>query len=173
MFPSYTETLAEFLQHKEGTDELEKIKLKFALFPNFTLYGLNINMWDMFVEDNNLREIGAETEYLFVNYLNRLTDNLLIKYVPKIHIFIENFNSLFDRKLKLTGDGKNRYYLNPMQDNDEQKIVMQNLTNYDDNREVAMAMFKSSPEIMKQIMELQDIYNDCLEEFSKLFMGIL
>lgn len=173
MFPSYTETLAEFLQHKEETDELEKIKLKFALFPNFSLYGLNINMWDMFVEDNNLREIGAETEYLFVHYLNRLTDNLLIKYVPKINIFIENFNSLFDRKLKLTGDGKNRYYLNPMQDNDEQKIVMQNLTNYDDNREVAMAMFKSSPEIMKQIMELQDIYNDCLEEFSKLFMGIL
>lgn len=173
MFPSYTETLAEFLQHQEGTKELQDIQVKFALFPNFDLYNLDINMWKMFKEDNLYREIGAETEHLFMYYLNRLTDNLLIKYVPKINLFISNFNTLFDRKLKLSGDGKNHYYLNPMQDNTEASIVMQNVTDYNDNRDIALAMFKSSPEIMKQIFELQDLYNDCLNEFSKLFMGIL
>lgn len=173
MFPSYTETLAEFLQHQEGTKELQDIQDKFALFPNFDLYNLDINMWEMFKEDNLYREIGAETEHLFMHYLNRLTDNLLIKYVPKINLFISNFNTLFDRKLKLSGDGKNHYYLNPMQDNTEANIVMQNVTDYNDNRDIALAMFKSSPEIMKQIFELQDLYNDCLNEFSKLFMGIL
>lgn len=173
MFPSYTETLAEFLQHQEGTKELQDIQDKFALFPNFDLYNLDINMWKMFKEDNLYREIGAETEHLFMYYLNRLTDNLLIKYVPKINLFISNFNTLFDRKLKLSGDGKNHYYLNPMQDNTEANIVMQNVTDYNDNRDIALAMFKSSPEIMKQIFELQDLYNDCLNEFSKLFMGIL
>lgn len=170
MFPSYTETLDEFLEHNEEYKGL--IKAKFDKFPVFNLYDLNLSMWDMFVEDNGIREIGAETEYLFKRYLNRLTDNLLIKYVPKINIFIDNFNSLFDRKVKLTGDGKNKYYLNPMQDN-ENNVVLQNLTNYEDNRDVALAMFKSSPEIMKQILELQDIYNACLEEFSRLFMSIL
>lgn len=173
MFPSYTETLAEFLQHQEGTKELQDIQDKFALFPNFDLYNLDINMWEMFKEDNLYKEIGAETEHLFMYYLNRLTDNLLIKYVPKINLFISNFNTLFDRKLKLSGDGKNHYYLNPMQDNTEANIVMQNITDYNDNRDIALAMFKSSPEIMKQIFELQDLYNDCLNEFSKLFMGIL
>lgn len=173
MFPSYTETLAEFLQHQEGTKELQDIQDKFALFPKFDLYKLDIDMWEMFKEDNLYREIGAETEHLFIYYLNRLTDNLLIKYVPKINLFISNFNVLFDRKLKLSGDGKNHYYLNPMQDNTEANIVMQNVTDYEDNRDVALAMFKSSPEIMKQIFELQDLYNDCLNEFSKLFMGIL
>lgn len=173
MFPSYTETLDEFLKHKEGTKELQDIQDKFALFPNFDLYNLDINMWKMFKEDNLYREIGAETEHLFMHYLNRLTDNLLIKYVPKINLFISNFNTLFDRKLKLSGDGKNHYYLNPMQDNTEANIVMQNVTDYNDNRDIALAMFKSSPEIMKQIFELQDLYNDCLNEFSKLFMGIL
>lgn len=173
MFPSYTETLAEFLQHQEGTKELQDVKDKFALFPNFNLYNLDINMWEMFKEDNLYKEIGAETEHLFMYYLNRLTDNLLIKYVPKINLFISNFNTLFDRKLKLSGDGKNHYYLNPMQDNTEANIVMQNVTDYNDNRDIALAMFKSSPEIMKQIFELQDLYNDCLNEFSKLFMGIL
>lgn len=173
MFPSYTETLAEFLQHQEGTKELQDIKDKFALFPNFDLYNLDINMWEIFKEDNLYKEIGAETEHLFMYYLNRLTDNLLIKYVPKINLFISNFNTLFDRKLKLSGDGKNHYYLNPMQDNTEANIVMQNVTDYNDNRDIALAMFKSSPEIMKQIFELQDLYNDCLNEFSKLFMGIL
>lgn len=173
MFPSYTETLAEFLQHQEGTKELQDIQDKFALFPNFDLYNLDINMWEMFKEDNLYREIGAETEHLFMHYLNRLTDNLLIKYVPKINLFISNFNTLFDRKLKLSGDGKNHYYLNPMQDNTEANIVMQNVTDYNDSRDIALAMFKSSPEIMKQIFELQDLYNDCLNEFSKLFMGIL
>ena len=173
MFPSYTETLAEFLQHQEGTKELQDIKDKFALFPNFDLYNLDINMWEIFKEDNLYKEIGAETEHLFMYYLNRLTDNLLIKYVPKINLFISNFNTLFDRKLKLSGDGKNHYYLNPMQDNTEANIVMQNVTDYNDNRDIALAMFKSSPEIMKQIFELQDLYNDCLNEFSKLFIGIL
>lgn len=173
MFPSYTETLAEFLQHQEGTKELQDIQDKFALFPKFDLYKLDIDMWEMFKEDNLYREIGAETEHLFMYYLNRLTDNLLIKYVPKINLFISNFNALFDRKLKLSGDGKNHYYLNPMQDNTEAKLVMQNVTDYEDNRDIALAMFKSSPEIMKQIFELQDLYNDCLNEFSKLFMGIL
>lgn len=173
MFPSYTKTLAEFLQHQEGTKELQDIQDKFALFPNFKLYSLDINMWEMFKEDNLYREIGAETEHLFMYYLNRLTDNLLIKYVPKINLFISNFNTLFERKLKLSGDGKNHYYLNPMQDNTEANIVMQNVTDYNDNRDIALAMFKSSPEIMKQIFELQDLYNDCLNEFSKLFMGIL
>lgn len=173
MFPSYTETLAEFLQHQEGTKELQDIQAKFALFPKFNLYNLDINMWEMFKEDNLYREIGAETEHLFMYYLNRLTDNLLIKYVPKINLFISNFNTLFDRKLKLSGDGKNHYYLNPMQDNTEANIVMQNVTDYNDNRDIALAMFKSSPEIMKQIFELQDLYNDCLNEFSKLFIGIL
>lgn len=173
MFPSYTETLAEFLQHQEGTKELQDIQDKFALFPNFDLYNLDINMWEMFKEDNLYKEIGAETEHLFMYYLNRLTDNLLIKYVPKINVFISNFNTLFDRKLKLSGDGKNHYYLNPMQDNTEASIVMQNVTDYNDNRDIALAMFKSSPEIMKQIFELQDLYNDCLNEFSKLFIGIL
>ena len=109
MFPSYTETLAEFLQHQEGTKELQYIQDKFALFPNFDLYNLDINMWEMFKEDNLYKEIGAETEHLFMYYLNRLTDNLLIKYVPKINLFISNFNTLFDRKLKLSGDGKNHY----------------------------------------------------------------
>lgn len=173
MFPSYTETFAEFLQHQEGTKELQDIQDKFALFPNFNLYNLDINMWEMFKEDNLYKEIGAETEHLFMYYLNRLTDNLLIKYVPKINLFISNFNTLFDRKLKLSGDGKNHYYLNPMQDNTEANIVMQNVTDYNDNRDIALAMFKSSPEIMKQIFELQDLYNDCLNEFSKLFIGIL
>lgn len=173
MFPSYTETLDEFLQHQEGTKELQDIQAKFALFPKFNLYNLDINMWEMFKEDNLYREIGAETEHLFMYYLNRLTDNLLIKYVPKINLFISNFNTLFDRKLKLSGDGKNHYYLNPMQDNTEANIVMQNVTDYSDNRDIALAMFKSSPEIMKQIFELQDLYNDCLNEFSKLFIGIL
>ena len=60
-----------------------------------------------------------------------------------------------------------------MKDNKETNILMQNVTDYSDNRDIALAMFKSSPEIMKQIFELQDLYNDCLNEFSKLFIGIL
>lgn len=173
MFPSYTETLDEFLKHKEGTKELQDIQDKFALFPKFTLYNLDINMWGMFVEDNGIREIGAETEYLFERYLNRLVDNLLIKYVPKISMFIDNFNELFSRKIQLKDNGKNTYFLNPMQDNDEAKIVMQNVDKTEVTREQALLVFKSNPEILKQIMELEDIYNACLAEFSKLFMGVL
>lgn len=173
MFPSYTETLAEFLQHQEGTKELQDIQAKFALFPKFNLYNLDIDMWAMFKEDNLYREIGAETEHLFMHYLNRLTDNLLIKYVPKISIFIAKFNELFDRKVKLVEGTTGTYFLNPMQQNNTENLIIQDVSKYEGNKEQAYSYFKSNPQIMKEILELQDIYNNCLEEFSKLFMGVL
>lgn len=171
MYARYTETLDEFLSNNE--EYAGFIKQKFDKFPVFTLYNLNLSMWDMFVEDNGIREIGAENEAMFKRYLNRLTDSLLIKYVPKIQMFIDNFNEMFVRKISLKDNGKNTYFLNPMQDNDEAKIVMQDVNKVDTTREQALIMFKSNPELLKQILELEDIYNACLEEFSKLFMGIL
>lgn len=171
MFPRYTETLNEFIVN--NAEYVELIKAKFDKFPSFSLYELNLNMWDMFVEDNGIREIGAESEYLFKRYLNRLTDSLLIKYVPKISVFVDNFNEMFSRKIQLKDSGKNTYFLNPMQDNDENKIVMQDVNKVESTREQALIMFKSNPELLKQILELEDVYNACLEEFSKLFMGIL
>lgn len=171
MFPSYTETLDEFFEHNKEYKEL--IKVKFDKFPVFNLYNLNLSMWEMFVEDNGIREIGAETEYLFKRYLNRLTDNLLIKYVPKIQLFIDNFNTLFDRKVKLTEGATGTYFLNPMQQNNTQNLIIQDVSKYEGNKEQAYSYFKSNPQIMKEILELQDIYNSCLEEFSKLFMGVL
>ena len=57
MFPSYTETLDEFFEHNKEYKEL--IKVKFDKFPVFNLYNLNLSMWEMFVEDNGIKEIGA------------------------------------------------------------------------------------------------------------------
>ncbi len=171
MFPSYTETLDEFFEHNKEYKEL--IKAKFDKFPVFNLYNLNLSMWEMFVEDNGIKEIGAETEYLFKRYLNRLVDNLLVKYVPKIQIFIDNFNALFDRKVKLTEGATGTYFLNPMQQNNTENLIIQDVSKYEGNKEQAYSYFKSNPQIMKEILELQDIYNNCLEEFSKLFIGVL
>lgn len=171
MFPSYTETLDEFFAHNKEYKEL--IKVKFDKFPVFNLYNLNLSMWEMFVEDYGIKEIGAETEYLFKRYLNRLVDNLLVKYVPKIQIFIDNFNALFDRKVKLTEGTTGTYFLNPMQQNNTENLIIQDVSKYEGNKEQAYSYFKSNPQIMKEILELQDIYNNCLEEFSKLFMGVL
>lgn len=171
MFPSYTETLDEFFEHNKEYKEL--IKVKFDKFPVFNLYNLNLSMWEMFVEDNGIKEIGAETEYLFKRYLNRLVDNLLVKYVPKIQLFIDNFNTLFDRKVKLVEGATGTYFLNPMQQNNTENLIIQDVSKYEGNKEQAYSYFKSNPQIMKEILELQDIYNNCLEEFSKLFMGVL
>lgn len=211
----YTETLADFLENKGyGTASqdasLTQVLNLMAKFPNFVFGNeININFTEMFIEKYDIREIGAETEELFLHFWRERTNTLLIKYVPKIHMWLENFNKLFEFKVKLSisedqkysNGSQDTYYLNPVSANteitktvvvDEEnktttvtysggKLKTEDIAAKDDNgqksrvidREVLQSVWgKTRPIILKQIMELEDIYNSAIREFETIFMGV-
>lgn len=136
----YTETLEDLLENLGYGTENENPSLtavleKMDLFPSF-VFGENISlsMKDLFLEKYDIREIGAETEEMFLHFWNERTNELLIDYVPKIDMWLNHFNDLFKFTVKLelseestrnnsisgeyedeTNKGR-QYYLNPIID---------------------------------------------------------
>lgn len=188
-----TETLAELLENQhygeEGqTSSLTEILGLMDKFPNF-IFGddINLNFKTLFMQKYDIRRIGAESEELFLHFWRETTNELLIKYVPKIKTWLENFEKLFDFKVELhsedtteyNDDTENTYYLNPVtnvvtrlkvQDVDKSANSGQNTLTKD--REVLQAVWgKTRPYILEQIMNLKDIYLDLLNEYETIFLG--
>ena len=230
----YTETLGKLLVNNHYGEENETPSLTSVLvilrkFPSFVVEDDDVLDFEtLFMEKYDIREIGAETEELFIHFWKERANELLIKYKYKIDIWAENFDKLFDFKITLnitknktiekdgtnvlaqTGsegntrtlntETNNTYYLNPItrqtanlkvQDADkvadtgtigDSKTVNLTDTNTvdltDTHREnnvleVPQAVWgKTRPYIMQQIMELHDIYIECLNDFEDLFMGV-
>lgn len=128
MISKFTETLQELLIHKNYGEASQDASLTEILslmdkFPNFVFgENLNISLKDMFLQKYDIREIGAETEELFLHYWREKTNYLLVKYVPKIKLWIDNFKDLFKLTVRLDLDynenyangTQNTYYLNPV-----------------------------------------------------------
>lgn len=136
----YTETLEDLLENLGYGTENENPFLtscleKMDLFPSF-VFGedINLSMKDLFLEKYDIREIGAETETLFLHFWNERTNELLIEYVPKIDMWLNHFNDLFKFTVQLelseessktnavsgnysdTANRNKQYYLNPVID---------------------------------------------------------
>lgn len=180
MISNYTKTLKEFITQGGNVH-----KDKFDLLPTFIVGTQTYNLYDLFITRYGLREIGAETEELFSHYLSIKLDEINIKYSMKIEIFITNFNKLFDRKVKLertiertnNGNNKQTFYIQPITDvngivdsyNTENGSNTENLT---ETEERAFSYFQSNPQIMNEILNMQNIYYTALDEFNILFMGV-
>ena len=131
MISNVTETLQDLLQNKNYGEASQDASLTEILnlmnkFPNFVFGSeLNISMKELFLDKYDIREIGAEPEELFLHYWREHTQRLLIKYVPKIKMWLNNFNDLFKFTVKLDLDwdekysngSQNTYYLNPVSAN--------------------------------------------------------
>ncbi len=194
----YTETLAQLLINKGFETESQdsvltsiiNLMLKFPEF-KFTVdeddndKNLNFSMINLFLDKFDIREIGAETEELFLHYWKETTNELLIKYVPKIQMWLKNFNDLFKFTVQLTAthtdnsSNDNLYYLNPVSTTGTNLKVQDKTTNTENRtitntRDVLQSVWgKTRADIMEKILNLKDIYNDCLNEFETLFMGVI
>ena len=194
MLAVYTETLETLLKNKNFGEPSQDGSLTECLdlmgkFPNF-VFGENINLsiLTMFLEKYDVREIGAETEELFLHFWREKCNELLMKYAPKMQKWLENFDDLFKFTVTLkrkdtetTGtSNQNTYYLNPANSN-TQNLKVQDVDKSDGNiekeinseRDVLQSVWgKTRADIMEKILNLKDIFNDCLIEFEPLFMGL-
>lgn len=194
MLSNYTETLETLLKNKHFGEPSEDGSLTECLdlmrkFPNF-VFGENINlsMLTLFLERYDIREIGAETEEFFLHFWREKTNELLMKYAPKMQKWLDNFDDLFKFTVKLERDdsdtfsesGQNTYYLNPASSSvenlkvqDVDKSVNGNTRVVHSSRDVLQSVWgKTRADIMEKILNLKDIFNDCLSEYETIFMGI-
>ena len=201
----FTERFSEYLNRNGYTDSSgtfvpsvpEDSRKLFEHFPSIKIdETLTINLYDMFIQDNEMKQ-------MFTYYLRKTLDEALIIYVPKITLFIANYNNdLMARKVKLLANSKNVYnlafgvnstssntnsdYMNPaiesafkIQGKTENETV--NSENRDQTgsientgeREQAYSWFKSNPQLLDEIMKIKHVYIEALRYFDKLFMYVL
>ena len=80
----YTETFETFLKRNEQTAEWQQIVGLFQKFPRFTLGELDFDMYTLLRQKYDIYEICSEDEQIFYHEFRDKTNELLIKYVPKI-----------------------------------------------------------------------------------------
>ena len=125
MLSNYTETLESLLKNKHYGEPSQDGSLTEVLnlmdkFPAF-VFGetIHLDMKTLFIQKYDIREIGAETEELFIHFWREKTNELLMKYAPKMQKWLENFDDLFKFTVKLELDtsdtsndrNQNTYYL--------------------------------------------------------------
>lgn len=192
--PQFTETLQTLLDNQgygtqEQTASLTEIINLMDKFPTFVFSDtISFTMKYLFIAKYDIREIGAEDEDLFMHFWKEKTNELLMKYAPKMQKWLENFDDLFKFTVKLERDdtfsgsnnNQNTYYLNPVNSNlinlkvqDVDKSENQRENTFHSERDVLQSVWgKTRADIMEKILNLKDIFNDCLAEYEQIFMGV-
>ena len=164
IFAQYTKLYKTYKE--DGGNEYLSL---WAKFPTFLLDDLSFSMYDLFYDKYQLREIGAESETLFAIYYKAKLEQMLVKYVPKIQMFITKWNSLMDRKIELSSSGSNSYFLNPA-NTTSTNLKLDDKNAFESTSESPLLMGTSNIDLLEKVMDLKDIYLDCLEEFNSLFI---
>ena len=191
---NFTETLEELLENQGyGTAEqsaaLSEILGLMDKFPTF-VFGDNISLdfKTLFLQKYDIREIGSATEELFMHFWREKTNELLMKYAPKMQKWLDNFDDLFKFTVKLerndvkndSSNNQNTYYLNPVNGTTENLKVQdvdknqgQRSSAFHSERDVLQSVWgKTRADIMEKILNLKDIFNDCLVEYEQIFMAV-
>ena len=189
-----TKTLEEVLEelHYEQQDQDSRLTEILSLlnkFPSF-VFGENIELdfETLFVQKYDIRHIGQETTDLFLHFWREKTNELLMKYAPKMQKWLDNFEDLFEFTVKLERDdtinlsnnNQNTYYLNPVSSNpmglkvqDVDKSEQSRESTFHSERDVLQSVWgKTRADIMEKILNLKDIFNDCLYEYEQIFMAV-
>lgn len=192
--PQFTETLQTLLDNQGyGTQEqsapLTEIINLMDKFPTFVFSDtISFTMKYLFIAKYDIREIGAEDEDLFMHFWREKTNELLMKYAPKMQKWLENFDDLFKFTVKLerndsfenSANNQNTYYLNPVNGtttnlkvSDVDKSENGREGTFHSERDVLQSVWgKTRADIMEKILNLKDIFNDCLAEYETIFMGL-
>ena len=162
----------------------------FDKFPAF-VFGedLELSFKTLFMQRYDIRKIVQNDIDLFMHYWREKTNELLVKYAPKMQKWLDNFDDLFKFTVKLerddtgylTNGNQNTYYLNPvnatttnLKVQDVDKSDRRIDRNLHTERDVLQSVWgKTRADIMEKIMDLKDIFNDCLDAFEVIFSVVI
>lgn len=188
----FTETLREFLENNENSVLWLEVINKFNNFYACTIKTENedvvLSMYDMFKEEYLDFEIGQEDEQKFFNEVKRQLNKSLIEFNPKIKAYIDKWDNLLSRKETLNHTEENdfegsrndieRDYINPINKYGEKISNKNEFDNKNSSKEnktkqyemIYSLMGRSNVDMMKDLLDLRNIYLSCIESFRNLFM---
>lgn len=166
----YTEVFADFLKN-QSDNYLEEI---FVNFPAFKAGEVTINFVTLFKNRNLYKEIGSETEELFDHNLRRLAQELYVKNAVQINAFLAMADKFTQRSIDEEDIVTDYQFLNPI-DGESVNLntaVLAGATKRKSNFQVWLGGNKSNAEMVKEIADIYSLYNDMLNSFDILFMGV-
>lgn len=166
----YTEVFADFLKNHPN-NYLEEI---FVNFPAFKAGEVTIDFVTLFKNRNLYKEIGSETEELFDHNLRRLAQELYVKNAVQINAFLAMADKFTQRSIDEEDIITDYQFLNPIDGNsvDLNTAVLAGATKRKSNFQVWLGGNKSNAEMVKEIADIYSLYNDMLNSFDILFMGV-
>ena len=167
---NYTEVFADFLKN-QSDNYLEEI---FVNFPAFKAGEVTINFVTLFKNRNLYKEIGSETEELFDHNLRRLAQELYVKNAVQINAFLALADKFTQRSIDEEDIVTDYQFLNPI-DGESVNLntaVLAGATKRKSNFQVWLGGNKSNAEMVKEIADIYSLYNDMLNSFDILFMGV-
>lgn len=195
----FTKTLREFIDEYKEANNLVSVDF-FTQLPDFT-YDLNgvtqtITFQTMFESRYNNREIGAETDALFLDFISRTTYDVITKFAFKFsklknifdaigtNPYVENeddfqYNQLGETSTN-SGNITNSTYANPLNNNSTDVLQGKNVSA--DTRAITKTgghkitkkqyIVEKTTEHLDDIMKAKSLYDEMLNEFEPCFMSI-
>ena len=167
----YTETFGDFLLNNGGDEYLKRV---LANYPAFVVGEVTIDFVPLFKNRNFYKEIGSETEELFKHNLERLADEIYTRNAIQINAYLAQADTFTQRSIDDTDTTTDYAYLNPVDApaviNNQAKLAGATKRTYD--FKVWLGGNKSNAELVKEIADLYALYNDMLNSFDILFLGV-
>lgn len=166
----YTEVFADFLKN-QPENYLEEI---FVNYPAFKAGAVTIDFVTLFKNRNLYKEIGSETEELFDHNLRRLAQELFVKNAVQINAFLSMADKFTQRSIDEEDTITDYQYFNPIDKSsvDLKAATLAGATKRKSNFQVWIGGNKSNAELVKEIADIYSLYNNMLDSFDLLFMGV-
>lgn len=166
----YTEVFSDFLKN-QPENYLEEI---FVKYPAFKAGAVTIDFVTLFKNRNLYKEIGSETEELFDHNLRRLAQELFVKNAVQINAFLSMADKFTQRSIDEEDIVTDYQFFNPIDVNsvDLNGAALAGATKRKSNFQVWLGGNKSNAELVNEIADVYALYNDMLDSFDILFMGV-
>lgn len=181
MIAQYTEIYKDFISRVESLPDENISKQAWNNFitemnTNFPKFSINItqgeivfNLSDLIYKRYKDREIGAETEDLFLDNMDKTLSEVIIMYAKKVDTLLNKIDTLLDRTVEINSSGNNYNFLYPVSKDSEK---LDSKIYYDNKKEQSTAFFKSNAEIMNTFLNIKNIYKEVVDYFEQCFLGV-
>lgn len=168
----YTMTFEEFLTRWENDPQWVKVRTIIETIFQFNtpIAQEYLNCYQLLVDRYLYREIGAETESLFCHFMEDRAKALKLKWSDKVMAFQSKVIDKMNSRVLSTTDIKTYLsYLFPI-NSSSASLAAKNEDKFE--RQVPLFQNKTDTDLLLDILDLRDIYNDILYDFEPCFLGI-
>lgn len=150
--------------------------LDLSMFPTVTIDDKEYDFAAMFEARNAYKEIGAETPEYFKAIADRRIKEAALIFVPKIDEWKTHLTELWTREQVNVETSADAYYLNPtiaaLDTSGQGQPQLQSTNKSTYNHHIIFGQGVSNAEMLREIMDVENIFYSALEFLDNLFITL-